>query len=363
MKDKEINNNNLNNRCSSYVLLTAAYNEEKYITRTIESVINQTILPKRWVIVSDGSADHTDEIVKKYAAQHNFICFLRREKNKERNYYQKVLSLKEGFKLLANIEYDYIGTLDADISFEKDYFQMVLIKILNNNKFGIVGGTVLDYYNNKPHKRLGSLSSVCGAVQFFRKECLQSIGGFFPVTIGIDDSILEIKAKKRGWIVQSFPDLFVYSYRIVGTADSSLLKAMFKEGIKDYFLGNTILFEFLKCCHRTQEMPYIIGAVSKFYGFLFYYFKKPKQILSDDEIAFVRNLQQKKLKQFILKNIFKYRKLSSKKREELGNYARNRIINELCWEKQEYKLQQVYKKLINELPWSRASGYLNHKVK
>ena len=38
-----------------YVIITAARNEEAYIENTIQSVISQTALPLKWIIVSDGS--------------------------------------------------------------------------------------------------------------------------------------------------------------------------------------------------------------------------------------------------------------------------------------------------------------------
>ncbi len=47
----------------SYILITPARNEEANIEKTIRSVISQTLLPKKWVILSDGSTDRTDEIV------------------------------------------------------------------------------------------------------------------------------------------------------------------------------------------------------------------------------------------------------------------------------------------------------------
>ena len=47
-----------------YVLITSARNEEAYIEKTIKSVISQTILPKKWVMVSDGSTDRTEEIIQ-----------------------------------------------------------------------------------------------------------------------------------------------------------------------------------------------------------------------------------------------------------------------------------------------------------
>ena len=51
----------------SYVLITPARNEAQFIELTIKSVIAQTSKPIKWVIVSDGSTDGTDEIVSRYA--------------------------------------------------------------------------------------------------------------------------------------------------------------------------------------------------------------------------------------------------------------------------------------------------------
>ena len=61
----------------SYVLITPARNEEAYIEKTIRSVISQTVLPKKWVIVSDGSTDQTDDIVKKYVSKNTWMELVR----------------------------------------------------------------------------------------------------------------------------------------------------------------------------------------------------------------------------------------------------------------------------------------------
>lgn len=98
------------------MLITPARNEEAYIVKTIQSLINQTILPKKWIIVSDGSTDRTDDIVKRYEANYDFIQLLRREPDTSRNFASKVYAIQAGFKLLNGIEYDFIGNLDADVS-------------------------------------------------------------------------------------------------------------------------------------------------------------------------------------------------------------------------------------------------------
>jgi len=50
-----------------YVLITPAHNEERFIRKTLDSMVAQTCLPERWVIVDDGSTDETAKIVHKYA--------------------------------------------------------------------------------------------------------------------------------------------------------------------------------------------------------------------------------------------------------------------------------------------------------
>ena len=70
----------------NYVLVTPARNEEATIGITIESVVRQTILPKEWVITSDGSTDGTDDIIRRHAATHPFIRLLRLENRPARNF-------------------------------------------------------------------------------------------------------------------------------------------------------------------------------------------------------------------------------------------------------------------------------------
>jgi len=279
-----------------YVLVTAAFNEELYIAGTIESVIRQTILPQRWVIVSDGSTDRTDSIVKEYAAQHGFISFIRREKQGGHDFSAKSLALEEGLRSLADQDYSFYCTLDADVTFDKTYFQSILAKFRDNPKLGIAGGIVLEYYGNKPRRRIASMSSVCGAVQCIRRECLQPDLGPVLTEIGGEDSVVEIKAKLNGWAVQSFPELRIYHHRVTGAADAANLKSKFNYGITDYRLGNPVLFEILKCFQRVLERPFFLSGLAIFLGYSFSHFNHPARLLSGDEIAFVKKMQMRKLK-------------------------------------------------------------------
>src|SRR5437762_3277213 len=115
-----------------YVLITAAYNEESFISRTIASVLGQTVLPAKWIIVSDGSTDRTDEIVGEFAARHSFIQLRRVERSMVRGVVSKVNALNHGFEELRGIEHDFIGNLDADVVLPSTYFEVLIMRFRSN---------------------------------------------------------------------------------------------------------------------------------------------------------------------------------------------------------------------------------------
>src|SRR6266581_1528242 len=125
-----------------YVLVTPARNEAGYIRKTIESVVSQTRRPMRWIIVSDGSTDGTDQIVNEYSAKHQYIRLLRIDGDTERNFGSKVRAIRAGVGLLESLPYEFTGILDADISFGPTYYESVLRRFQENSRLGLCGGTL-----------------------------------------------------------------------------------------------------------------------------------------------------------------------------------------------------------------------------
>jgi len=123
----------------NYVLITPARNEAQYIEATIKSVLAKSTRPVRWVIVSDGSTDGTDDIARQYARQHEWIEFIRMPERTERHFAGKVWALKAGEARVAGLSYDVIANLDADITFRGDYFSFLLGKLDADPQLGIVG--------------------------------------------------------------------------------------------------------------------------------------------------------------------------------------------------------------------------------
>ncbi len=79
-----------------YVLITPACNEEKLIEYTLKSVVKQTVLPVKWVIVNDGSKDATASIVEQYAEKCDWIELVNLPKRQGRNFAAKVHAFNAG---------------------------------------------------------------------------------------------------------------------------------------------------------------------------------------------------------------------------------------------------------------------------
>lgn len=282
----------------TYVLITPAHNEADNIEKTIQSVVAQTILPLKWVIVSDGSTDRTDEIVSYYAEKYPFIKPLRREADGERNFCSKVFAIQLGLQSLAGITFDFIGNLDADVSFEPAYFQKLLDEFEKNSNLGIGGGTIHEARNGRLQTRPGNRSrSVPGALQLFRRKCFAQIGGFVPLEHGGEDTVMEIKARMSGWEVRSFFHLIAHHHRLNG--NTGLTAVCFREGVRGYHLGNHPVYEFSRFIRRLGYRPRVLGSLSRLAGYCWSLLRREKRHVPLEVIRFLRNEQIIRLSQHV----------------------------------------------------------------
>ncbi len=279
-----------------YALITPARNEGRYIEKTIQSVIRQKVQPIRWVIISDGSTDDTDDIVKRYSRDYPFIILLRVEQEKDRNFGSKVQAIHAGMRFLEQIDYDFLGFLDADISFSEDYFEKLFVEFESDVQLGLAGGTIYDKMEDGFREQVAALSSVAGAVQTFRKECYEQIGGYVPIKSGGIDTVAEVMARMHGWKTRSFPYLKVLHYRPTGTqGTSNLLCVRFKQGKSDYLLGYHPIFYMAMLIRRFYEKPYIIGSMCRLSGFIHAWVTSGRKSVPDEFIHFLRREQIKRL--------------------------------------------------------------------
>lgn len=281
----------------AYVLITAAYNEAAYIERVLESVIAQTVRPRKWIIVSDGSTDGTDEIVRGYADRHSFITLVVLSDKHTRRFAAQVNAIHAGCPLLKTVDYQYIGNLDADISFASDYFERLMAQMESDSTLGMAGGFIYEErHGGFQPRRTNNIRSVPFAVQLFKRSCFEAVGGYVPLPFGGSDWHAEVCARMKGWQVASIPELPVLHHRPTGSAQG-LLSYRFKQGRMDSAMGSDPLFELFKCSKRLAEKPYIVGAFARLVGFSWSACLREEKPVSSDFIRFLRREQTTRLRQ------------------------------------------------------------------
>ena len=282
-----------------YVLITPARNEAQFIELTIKSVVSQTVRPVQWVIVSDGSTDGTDAIVSKYAVENPWIELVQMPERRERHFAGKVYAFNAGYARLKNVEYEAVGSLDADISFDEDYFAFLLRKLAEDSALGLVGTPFKDDLNQVYDYRFVSIEHVSGACQLFRRECFEQIGGYVPVEGGGVDHIAVISSRMKGWKTRTFTEKVCLHHRSIGTAQRSALLARFRFGALDYALGGAPLWELFRTAYQMTKRPFILGGLMLGAGYLWAMVRRTKRPVSDELVAFRRREQMARLSKFL----------------------------------------------------------------
>lgn len=281
----------------NYILITPVRNEEAFIRNVIKLILSQTIKPIKWIIVDDGSTDQTGEIVKAFSNEYEFIRLSNDANDRLIGYSSRTNAVIFGAQLIKNLDYDYLGILDVDISFEPNYYEKILDEFSQNPKLGVAGGLVHDIENGKLDKtRAMNLEHVAGGVQMFRRKCYEEIEGFQVMRWGGDDVVAENIARMKGWIVQSFPDIEVQHHRQTGSRGLSVLMSRFRDGLKDYSLGYHPLFHLLKCFRRLFYKPIILGSFFRLMGFMCGSFKYRNRVISSALVEFIKQDQITKMK-------------------------------------------------------------------
>lgn len=284
-------------RLPSYVLITPARNEARYIKLALDSLVRQKLRPLKWVIVSDGSTDGTDELVAKYAAEHDWIELVRLPEGRERHFAAKVEAFNAGYARVAGLGFDVIGNLDGDVSIEDEsHFEFLMGKFAENPSLGVAGtgyregGVVYPY-------RFTSMEDVAGACQLFRRECFEAIGGYPPLRSGGIDVVTVFSAQAKGWQTKTFVEKTFIHHRPVGSAQhTSFVPKLFGEGGKDYRLGSHPVWELFRSVYKMKDRPYIIGGLLILSGYFWAMLRNVKRIIPEELMERRRDEQMRRLK-------------------------------------------------------------------
>jgi len=279
----------------NHIIISPVRNEQAYIEGTILSVIAQTSRPLLWVIVNDGSQDKTAQTIQKHTSRHPWIRLVNRP---DRGYRKTGPGVIEAFNIgldtIKQREFSFITKLDGDVTFEKDYFELLFQRFDENPKLGIAGGWLHDSIGNsfRPHKH--PKDHVRGAVKTYRKECFDDIGGLIP-TLGWD-GIDEMNAQMKGWETRSFEDIEVTLHKPMGSA-----RGIFKGRLRGAYgackLGYHPLFMTGRCLRKMAiDRPFFLGGLAMLMGFTYYKIKGVKPLDNPELIKFIRDKQKKRMR-------------------------------------------------------------------
>ena len=290
-------------RSLAYALITPARNEEEYIELTINSMVRQTVLPVKWVIVSDGSTDRTDEIVKKYLAGNDWIELIRTPEGETRNFAGKVRAFEAGYESIRHLDFEIMGNLDADISFDPDHFEFILDKFAANPDLGVAGTAFVENDSVAYDYDIVNIEHVSGQCQMFRRTCYEAIGGYVSIKGGGIDWTAVTTARMMGWRTRTFPEKSFVHHRLMGTGKGTLLGARFRFGKQDYYLGGHPVWEIFRGVYQMKKEPYVVGGVFLLCGYLWGWLSRIERPISNQLVEFRRKEQMARLKKILRRKL------------------------------------------------------------
>ncbi|WP_299597897.1 glycosyltransferase family 2 protein [uncultured Microbulbifer sp.] len=276
----------------SYVLISPCRDESEYMTRTIESVVSQTVKPSLWVIVDDGSTDGSPEILADYAAQYSFIKVITRRNRGYRNVGPGVVdAFYCGYEEINPGAYQYLCKLDLDLELPPKYFETLIERMESNRRLGTCSGKPYNLIGGKYiSERRGDEMSV-GMTKFFRTKCFQQIGGFVREVMW--DAIDCHKCRQLGWKARSWdhPDLNFLHLRVMGSSQHGVITGRQRHGYGQYFMGTGIVYMFATCLFRAVEYPLLAGGAAMFWGYLRAMFQRKRRYADAELIKQIREYQ------------------------------------------------------------------------
>jgi poly-beta-1,6-N-acetyl-D-glucosamine synthase len=254
-----------------YLIISPCRDEAEFMTRTLDSVIGQSVRPAKWIIVDDGSTDRTPEILAEYERRHDWIQVVTRTDRGRRAVGPGVVdAFYAGLNATDLNEFEYVCKLDLDLEIPPTYFERVIEEMEATPRLANFSGKAYlrQIDGSLVSERLGDENAV-GQIKLYRVSAFKDIGGFVRQVgwDGIDGHMCRMK----GWIAESrdLPELRFIHLRQMGSSQQSLWVGRMRWGFGKYFMGSAPYYMVAVALFRALEKPYLIGG----WGILWGYFK------------------------------------------------------------------------------------------
>lgn len=284
----------MSNNIFNYLLISPCRNEADFMRKTLDSVVVQSIQPKLWIIVDDGSTDETPVILSEYANRYPFIRIVTRVDRGHRSVGPGVIeAFYAGVNLIDLSEFDFICKLDLDLIMPPRYFEVLIQRMNENPRLGNCSGK--PYYIDKISGNLVSEGcgdeNAIGASKFYRRQCFEQIGGFVRQVMwdGIDGH----RCRQLGWIAVSWddPELRFTHLRPMGSSQQNIFTGRMRHGFGQYFMGTGLIYMLASAVYRMAHPPYVIGGLAMFWGYLSSLLKSLPRFDDEELVKFIRRYQ------------------------------------------------------------------------
>lgn len=282
----------LNYKALNFYIVIPAHNEKDSIGLTLESLKNQTLLPKKLLVVNDNSTDETRDIVEAYTEKYSWMSLVNSKSSNEHLPGSKIINaFYKGFETLDS-NYDVICKFDADLIFPDNYLEKLSAWFKQNKQLGMASGFcyikkndvwVLENLTRKDHIR--------GALKAYRKECFIQIGKLKP-SMGWD-TIDELLAKYYKWDILTDESLHVKHLKPTGISYNKGSKYLQGEAMYKMRYGFVItLISALKLAYKKRKINLFVDYMSG-------YFKAKKEglefLVTEEQGKFIRTHRWKSM--------------------------------------------------------------------
>ncbi len=277
-----------------YYIVIPSHNEEAFIALTLQSLVEQTVLPSKIVVVNDNSTDKTATIVLEFASKYPFITLVNKTSDAIHLPGSKVIQAFQAGYETVDENYDLIVKADADLIFPNYYFETVIFHFQSDAKIGMAGGFayiekngefILENLTDKDHIR--------GAFKAYRKETFKQIGGLRPA-MGWD-TVDELLCKYYNWKVVTDSTLKVKHLKPTGANYNKT--ARFKQGEAFYTLG----YGFLITAIASAKLALMKKKPLLFLDYIQGYWMAKKNnktmLVTAEQGKFIRKYRLKKMKE------------------------------------------------------------------
>ena len=281
----------------NYYIVIPSHNEEKFISLTLQSLVEQTVLPKKIVVVNDNSTDKTEEIVLAFAKEFAFISLVNKTSEAIHLPGSKVIQAFQKGLETVDENYDFIVKADADLIFPSHYFETLISHFKSDEQIGMVGGFayiekngdwILENLTDKDHIR--------GAFKAYRKECFQQIGGLKPA-MGWD-TVDELLCKYYNWKVVTDEKLKVKHLKPTGANYNKT--ARFKQGEAFYSLGYGLFITAIASLKLAMRKGKPLLFIDYINGFWKAKSAKKPLLVTAEQAKYIRNYRWKKMKKKLI---------------------------------------------------------------